>query len=500
MSRKAYSYLRFSTPEQSKGDSFRRQATLAHRWCITNGIELDESLTFQDLGVSAYRGDNAETGRLGDFLDAVRAGAVNRGSYLLVESLDRISRLVPLKALNVLTSIVYEGITLVTLNDNAEYTEQSLNSDYTSLLVAILTFVRANEESATKSRRLKEVWANKRDKALEKPLTTITPAWIEMNRETGEMHLIPERVKVLKRIFKMSLEGVGMSRIARTLTEEKTPTWGTGKVWQKSYISKIQKNPAVYGGYVPHIVEHTGTRAVRTPIGLIEGYYPPAIDKESFNTLQAMKSGYGQSRARGKVQNILSGLGACPLCGGTMLRVDKGARSKPKLVCTNAKNGAGCNYHSVHLSFVENSICHHAETLAQVPPAAHTLDDEWERLSNALDGTQDMIESIVDAIARKPLKPLQDKLEELETERETISAKLDELTLKMAVGSDLVLQKRAEDLTKTLNAKELDLAKANSILKQLFDKVVVNYPNGSLDFLYKNGASTQIVFADVFRQ
>lgn len=69
----------------------------------------------------------------------------------------------------------------------------------------------------------------------------------------------------------------------------------------------------------------------------------------------------------------------------------------------------------------------------------------------------------------------------------------------MAVGSDLVLQKRAEDLTKTLNAKELDLAKANSILKQLFDKVVVNYPNGSLDFLYKNGASTQIFFAEGFR-
>lgn len=498
MSRKAYSYLRFSTPEQSKGDSFRRQTSLAQRWCTTHGIELDESLTFQDLGVSAYRGDNAESGKLGDFLLGVKAGSIPQGSYLLVESLDRISRLTARKAVRLLEDIVESGVDVVTLNDGKVYTEKSL--DGFDLMLAVLYFTRANEESLTKSRRLKAAWANKRDKALEKPLTTITPAWIEMNRETGEMHLIPERVKVLKRIFKMSLEGVGMSRIARTLTEEKTPTWGTGKVWQKSYISKIQKNPAVYGGYVPHIVEHTGTRAVRTPIGLIEGYYPPAIDKESFNTLQAMKSGYGQSRARGKVQNILSGLGACPLCGGTMLRVDKGARSKPKLVCTNAKNGAGCTYHSVHLSFVEDSICHHAETLAQVPPAPHTLDNEWESLSNALDGIQDMIESIVDAISRKPLKPLEDKLEQLEAEREAISAKLDELTLKMAVGSDLVLQKRAEDLTKTLNAKELDLAKANSILKQLFDKVVVNYPNGSLDFLYKNGASTQIVFAEVFRQ
>lgn len=498
MSRKAYSYLRFSTPEQSRGDSFRRQTSLAHRWCTTHGIELDDSLTFQDLGVSAYRGDNAESGKLGDFLEGVKAGVIPQGSYLLVESLDRISRLTPRKAVRLLEDIVESGVVVVTLNDGKEYTERSL--DGIDLMLAVVYFMRANEESLTKSRRLKAAWANKRDKALEKPLTTITPAWIEMNSETGGMRLIPERVKVIARIFEMSLDGVGMSRIARTLTEEKTPTWGTGKVWQKSYIAKIQKNPAVYGGYVPHIVEYRGTTAIRTPIGLIEGYYPPAIDKESFDALQAMKSGYGQSRAKGKVQNIIAGLGACPLCGGTMLRVDKGARSKPKLVCTNAKNGAGCTYHSVHLSSVEDSICHHAETLAQVPPAAHTLDDEWESLSNALDGTQDMIESIVDAIARKPLKPLQDKLEQLETERETISAKLDELTLKIAAGSDLVLQRRAEDLTKTLNAKDLDLAKANSLLKQLFDKVVVNYPNGSLDFLYKNGASTQIVFAEVFRQ
>jgi DNA invertase Pin-like site-specific DNA recombinase len=67
---KAYSYLRFSTPEQSKGDSFRRQTAMAQQWCLQNGYELDASLTFHDLGISAYRGNNAETGKLADFLEA----------------------------------------------------------------------------------------------------------------------------------------------------------------------------------------------------------------------------------------------------------------------------------------------------------------------------------------------------------------------------------------------------------------------------------------------
>src|SRR3974390_3192733 len=114
---KAYSYLRFSSPEQMRGDSFRRQSDLARHYALQKGLELDQTLTFNDLGVSAFRGKNAETGRLGDFLEAVKTGLVPQGSYLLVESLDRISRQSARKALNVLNSIVDEGITVVTLSD-----------------------------------------------------------------------------------------------------------------------------------------------------------------------------------------------------------------------------------------------------------------------------------------------------------------------------------------------------------------------------------------------
>src|SRR5919202_870899 len=99
MQPKAFSYLRFSTPEQMKGDSFRRQAVLAQEYASRHGLDLDTDLTFRDLGVSAFRGKNAETGRLGDFLQAVADGLVPPGSFLLVESLDRISRQAARKAL-----------------------------------------------------------------------------------------------------------------------------------------------------------------------------------------------------------------------------------------------------------------------------------------------------------------------------------------------------------------------------------------------------------------
>ena len=115
---KAYSYVRFSTPEQARGDSLNRQTEAARRFATANGLDLDESLSFKDLGVSAHHGRNTEIGALGAFLEAVKEDRVLPGSFLLVESLDRISRQTVRKAVRTLKSIVETGITVVDLSDN----------------------------------------------------------------------------------------------------------------------------------------------------------------------------------------------------------------------------------------------------------------------------------------------------------------------------------------------------------------------------------------------
>src|SRR5438067_9614206 len=89
---RAYSYRRFSTPQQRDGNSLKRQAEAARAWAQRHGITLDEDLTFTDEGVSALYGLNAADGKLAAFKEAVTDGDVPPGSYLLVESLDRISR------------------------------------------------------------------------------------------------------------------------------------------------------------------------------------------------------------------------------------------------------------------------------------------------------------------------------------------------------------------------------------------------------------------------
>ncbi len=90
--------------------------------------------------MSAYRGDNVETGALGAFLDATKKGIVEPGSFLLVESLDRVSRKV---AVRILEDIVESGVTVVTLNDGKQYTAESL--DGFDFVMAVLILIRADQ-------------------------------------------------------------------------------------------------------------------------------------------------------------------------------------------------------------------------------------------------------------------------------------------------------------------------------------------------------------------
>src|SRR5215468_4736428 len=113
-----YSYVQFSTPEQAQGDSLRRQTQKTSQWCQKNGVTLDTSVTLHDLGKSAYTGEhrkNPDRHALAGFLKLIEAGKVPRGSYLVIENLDRLSREEEVPACHLLTGILMAGVRVVQL-------------------------------------------------------------------------------------------------------------------------------------------------------------------------------------------------------------------------------------------------------------------------------------------------------------------------------------------------------------------------------------------------
>ena len=113
-----FSYVRFSTQEQAKGHSLKRQLDYANKVAKERGLLLDESLTMRDLGLSAYHGNNIKKGAFGVFLKAIEDGNIPSGSVLLIESLDRMSRRKVSECASIVTQIINAGITVITAIDN----------------------------------------------------------------------------------------------------------------------------------------------------------------------------------------------------------------------------------------------------------------------------------------------------------------------------------------------------------------------------------------------
>src|SRR5207302_914648 len=103
-------------------------------------------------GISAFKGQNADLGSLGEFLKLVESGRVPRGSHLVVESLDRLSREDVQPALRLILGMTAAGIRIVQLTPvEMVYDDKS---DAMALIIMIVELSRGNSESKVKSQRV----------------------------------------------------------------------------------------------------------------------------------------------------------------------------------------------------------------------------------------------------------------------------------------------------------------------------------------------------------
>jgi DNA invertase Pin-like site-specific DNA recombinase len=392
---KAYSYIRFSTPEQAKGDSLRRQTALAEAWCTVKGVVLDDTL--RDLGVSAYRGANRDVGALRSFLDEVERGKVEPGSFLIVESLDRLSREAVLDAAARLFDLIRAGIIVVTLSDGAEYSADRLRNDWTPLIVSIAIMARAHEESSTKAVRVGKAWAKKRERARAGThlMTRRTPEWIKI--EGGKFEPRDDRVEIVQRVFRETIEGHGRRTIASRLNLEGRPAFRGKNGWHPSAIAKILNSKAVYGEFQPG----TGSTKFGThkPEGApIKDYYPVVVEKEIFEQAQGVIASRRSERdengiviRRGKggrlghgIAHLLRGLGRCDRCQGPMHVINKGAsHGGLYFECSTARRKAGCdNQTRWRVDDIERRLLKHLSYIdADAVLAGGTPSDEVQRVA-----------------------------------------------------------------------------------------------------------------------
>ena len=233
-----YSYSRYSSPGQGDGDSVRRQADVAGSWSAARCPARYKPDLLGSGTECLTRGGIVKRAGAAAFLSEVETGHIPRGSVLIIENLDRLSRENPWDAVPLLCSLVNAGISVATLSPSEMTFERGC--DLTGLVLAVVEFGRSHSESKSKANRMSEVWSQKRKAVREHGaiMTKKLPAWVEF--QGGKLALIPERARVVRRIFNLTLQGYGLSLVVRELARDKVPVWGRSKTgWSKAYLHKI---------------------------------------------------------------------------------------------------------------------------------------------------------------------------------------------------------------------------------------------------------------------
>ena len=449
----AYSYVRMSTDIQLKGDSLRRQTELSKKYADENGLELVEDFNLSDIGVSAFRGANVTDGNLGKFIKAVENGEIRKGSYLLVESLDRLTRQKLNAAQLLFMRITAAGINIVTLADKQVY--KAGEQDLGQMIVSLVIMSRAFEESEMKSQRLSAVWENKRRNIADRVLTKHCPAWLKISDDKTKYVPISARVKVVKSIFEWAANGHGSHLITRKLNSTNVEPFGRSSGWVESYVTKILLNRAVLGEFQPHTKE----AGKRVPIGpVVEGYFPQIIDEKLFLRVRLerkKRKTSGSGRVGYKCSNLFTHLVKCSRCGWPMRFVNKGKPPKggTYLTCSKALSGQNCRSKTWSYSDFETSFFH----------LVHEID-----LQAILDGTKKLS---LAASVRDEIEVTQERMADLIDKRENtyqlvvgktktdgfLREKLDELSIQIEVCENTI-----SELGKKLETASANIGKASN--------------------------------------
>ena len=317
-----------------------RQEDLFEPFCKRHGLIPNKDRVI-DEGLSAYHGLHYRKGNLGGFLQASRDGFIPAGSVLVVEEWDRFSR----RAASVSERMLHEmwelDLALGIVSQNQIITEDSYNSDPGQSITLKVLQIQANENSAVKSRRIKDVWQKRWDNYRlkgEKFLSmSDAPKWLVI--EDGDFVPGPH-TSTIQLIFDLTvdqgLSGVG---VAKELNKRglKTPS---GATWTNANVSKVIKNDQVIGrkswpdgqtsdGYFPVIVDPKKVKRARA-----------MAERRKFNPALG-RTTTAQGGLLGPCNNIFKGITFCQ-CGAAMTDTTSHSGKYLDLVCSAQNSGRNC--------------------------------------------------------------------------------------------------------------------------------------------------------------
>jgi hypothetical protein len=308
-------------------------------------------------------------------------------------------------ALTLLLNLIEAGIRIVQLHPVEVVYDEDVEP--MTLMMALMELSRGNSESRMKAERLGKAWEAKRAhvRAVGKLLTRQLPAWVEYHN--GKLRANPKKALALQRIFQLSAQGFGCSRIVRQLVAENVPPFvevvnrkgqRPGR-WLVSYVSHLLTDRRVLGEFQMRHLDGT-------PAGGPAMYYPQVISEELWQRARAGiqgrrvngKKGMGSYEGKDGFINLFTGLLRDARNEGTAFNVTVNCPGKGRGTRHRILRNLSIDGHARSISFPYGSLEQaFLDLLAEIDPAdiSGSAEQPDERLAIAAE-----LESVAAQIAR----------------------------------------------------------------------------------------------------
>lgn len=345
---KAGLYIRLSCEDDDKtqmSESITNQKSLLLQYVSENNLEVYD--IYIDDGYSGTNFDRPDFNRL---ISDIESGKVN---MVITKDMSRLGRDY-IGTGNLIEKYFPEhGVRYIAVTDSIDTFLDSSNNDIAPFK-AIMNDMYAKDiskkiKSSLRAKQKDGKWVGGR-----------TPfGYIKDPKNKNHLIINSEQAEVVKRIFKMCLEGLTFFKIARVLTEEgiKTPAlyysfeWKNNKnikygKWHAKSIRDILTNRNYTGDLVQNKrskVNYKVKKVVKNDPSkyiIVENTHEAIIDKDTFYEVQK-KIPKNVGRSEKKENHLLDGLLYCGDCGH---RISVGARRKKDNRCYTI-----CNYYRTYM-------------------------------------------------------------------------------------------------------------------------------------------------------
>lgn len=359
-------YCRLSRDDELSGDS----NSIVHQKEIL-------SVYAQKFGFSntrfyvddGYSGTNFNRPDFQKMMDDVNKGIVKT---IIVKDMSRFGRDYIMVGYYTEILLPQMDIRFIAINDNVD-SENQADNDFTPFRNIINEWYAKDT-----SKKIRSVLKAKGNSG--KHLSVIPPFGYKKDPNDKEKWIIDEEAaQIVRKIFRMYLDGNNMGSIARKLTEEKIETpklYAENRgikhykaatypeIWSRISVEYILSNYEYTGSTVNFKTKRKSFKNKKQFIqskedwAIFEGTQEAIIDKETFETVQKMR---GTKRAYTKFNEInpFSGLLYCLDCKGKMtIRRRKDDRSKDAFICSTyrKKKKNLCTEHAIKVSTIEKIV------------------------------------------------------------------------------------------------------------------------------------------------